>query len=152
MKLFNAKGDYLSLSIQGYQFPENNTCYYDANWLIVSGKVKLGDRKWTFQDPCLLNFEGLSLADWLDGLATEGVQIQNSIGFIEPNLDFEIINKNKVRVYFNLEARPKWASSDQAGEDDVFLEFEPDKNMAKLASEALKLQLESYPIRALHDK
>ena len=152
MKLFNASGDYLNLSIQGYQFPENNSCYYDSNWLIIVGKVKIGGKVWSFQDPCLLNFEALRLANWLDRIAEESLNKDDYPIFIEPNLDFEIIEANKVRIYFNLESRPKWAPSDEAGEDDLFLEFQPNKKMARLASEALRLQLQSYPIRALHDK
>ena len=154
MKLINTSGDYLSLSIQGYEFPEIHSCYYDSNWLNIAGKVKLGDKTCTFQNPCLLSFEALRLANWLDRIAKskESLKIYDAPDFLEPELDFEFIKENRVRVNFNYGLLPERALSDEDGTDNLFLEFEPDKNMIKLATESLRFQLRSYPIRASNYK
>lgn len=151
MKLFNADGEYLSLSIEGYQFPKNDSCYYDANWLSIAGSVHLNKKTWTFQDPCLLNFEALRLIDWLKSVS-QNAPSSDSIGFIEPNLEFELLEEEKIRVYFELEARPKWAPCEGAGMRDLFFEFENSESMITAAVNALKAQLNLYPVRALQDK
>ena len=101
-----------------------------------------------------MSFEALRLANWLDRIAKskESLKIYGAPDFLEPELDFEITKENRVRVNFNYGLLPEWALSDEDGTDNLFLEFEPDKDMIKLATESLRLQLRPYPIRASNYK
>jgi hypothetical protein len=50
----------------------------------------------------------------------------DTCGFIEPNLEFRAllsIDRPALRVCFDLEARPSWASSGLAGTEDIWIEF-----------------------------
>lgn len=151
MKLYNSEGEYLNLSIQAYQFPENTDCYWDANWLTIKGEVQLGKKVWSFQDPCMLSFEALRLLDWLNSVSL-GTPKEQEICFLEPNLEFEITDENKLRIYFELESRPSWAPYDAAGMGDLFLDLELHHEMLKTAINVWRTQLSAYPVRALHDK
>ena len=151
MKLYNSKGEYLNLSIQRYQFPENIDCYWDANWLTIKGEVQLGKKIWSFQDPCMLSFEASGLLDWLSSIS-QGAPKKQELCFLEPNLEFQITDENKLRIYFELESRPSWAPCDEAGMKDMFLDLELNQEMLMTAIDVWKTQLSAYPVRALHDK
>ena len=100
----------LRLSIVRYQFPQITKGEYDANWLIIQGRVSIDDRSWTFRDPSLTTFEVRALAEWLEGLA-RGEDVLPYCAFIEPNLQFERISGQAIRVSFALESALPWAKS-----------------------------------------
>lgn len=60
----------LDVEVTGYQFPQltpSGRRDWDANWLVVRGRVRLADgRSWTFDQPSLTTWEAVELADWLD--------------------------------------------------------------------------------------
>ncbi len=47
-----------------WQFPPDAGAW-DDRWLVIDGTVDLGDRTWSFTDPCLLIEEARELAVWL---------------------------------------------------------------------------------------
>lgn len=150
MRLETADGHAFELRILGYQYPDLRTEEYDSNWLIVEGKVTHPRGGWTFRDPCLLTYEASRLADWLGSFAG-GVPSSNEVGFIEPNISFRSVNSPtglNLRVYFELEARPPWASSDVDEDEQCWIDFPVSEFELHRAAASLRNQLKKYPQRA----
>jgi hypothetical protein len=151
MKLVSRDGQFLQLQILGYEFPHLEMAEYDSNWLVIAGEVRHARGSWRFIHPCLLTYEAARLASWMDAVA-DANPCSDTCGFTEPNLEFRALLSLKhpvLRVYFNLEARPSWASSRVAGEDDLWVEFPIAGLDLRSAAQHLRAELSSYPQRAL---
>ena len=98
---------------------------------------------------CLLTFEVAALADWLECVASGG-SCPSEITFIEPNLSFHQ-QSGALRVYFELEARPAWAASKEAPEEDLWLDFPASAEMLRVGAMALRHQLQRFPRRWASD-
>jgi len=96
---------------------------WDANWLVISGKVWDGDRSWEFRDPCMTTWEARELASWLGGLGREtprpaetAESAARRLWMTEPNLTFEAVGATDglwvIDVFFDAEARPPTGSND----------------------------------------
>lgn len=149
MKLTSRNGSQLGLSIVGYQFPDLATVPYDSNWLNICVRVVHPRGSWTATDPSLLTYEVARLADWLDAVA-RGARVEPEESFLEPNLRFELTHSSlepSLRVYFDLESRPKWAPVDGAGNDDLYVEFPLEEIDLAGAAAILRKQLQAFPQR-----
>src|ERR1041384_7672906 len=113
MKLFGEHGTSVEISILGYQFPHLADKDYDSNWLQIRVRAIIPDGEWTAEDPCLLTYEVERLAAWLEAVA-EGTYTTSSIGFVEPNLEFRMLDGCRLRIYFELECRPPWVRTPSA--------------------------------------
>jgi hypothetical protein len=116
----------LILRVNGWQFP-NATNDSDAEWLMISGKISLGRRSWSFTDPCMTFNEAQALASWLRSAAAGDVQPRQlpagpdddwapDLWFIEPVLAFSLGSGAPglaLRVNASLEAAPPWSVSDE---------------------------------------
>jgi hypothetical protein len=117
MKLEGLNGELFELDIIGHE-------YLEPSWLMVALHVvhrTLGT--WQAIDPCLQTFEVEQLAQWLENVA-KGIESENHLYFLEPNLEFELVGKEEnrsIRVYLKLEARPEWAKN--AGWKDVWIDL-----------------------------
>ena len=147
--LSNNKGDFFQLNVEGYEFPDNTTCFSDANWLVVKGRVSLGGKLWEFRDPCFLNWEALNLVEWLNDVS-DGLPTEPKVAFTEPELEFRLTNSGSVRVYFEFNARPRWAPYNGFMED-LFIELEPNQTNLKSSAYSLRQQLANFPVRAIND-
>jgi len=141
------------LGVAGYQFPGFTGDIFDANWLMVEGRVAPADeRAWEFRDPALLTWEVQRLSDWLEALA-RGQAVEESEDFVEPNLRFEVAEREEdtitLRVYFELESRPPWFFADAARMDDLWLDLRVDADDLHAASEDLRRDLTRFPPRPL---
>ena len=139
------------LRVAGYQFPGFSGDEFDANWLIVEGRVaQVGERTWEFRDPALLTWEIERLSNWLEALAS-GVATEDGEDFVEPNLRFEVVEKGEdtitLRVYFELEARPPWFFADAAVMDDLWIDLRVDNDDLFAAAEDLRRDLARFPAR-----
>jgi hypothetical protein len=149
MKFVSRDGQFLELRILGYEFPHIETAEYDSNWLVVAGNVINSRGSWQFTHPCLLTYEADKLASWMDALV-EANRFPTTCGFIEPNLEFRaLVNMNRsiLRVYFELEARPSWASS-AFGEADTWVEFPIEELDLRATAREWRAELSAYPQRA----
>jgi len=149
MRFETEDGQSLELRILGYQFPDLETEDYDSNWLNIEGKVAHVRGSWQFCDPCLLTYEASELADWLDALASD--PCSGTLTFIEPNLSFRSLESpagTRLRVYFELEARPPWAPFDVGDEGQCWIDLPVSTSELRLAGAALRDQLTVYPQRA----
>ena len=127
-----------------YQFPNNNNDEWDSNWLIIDGSVRLNGKEWQFRDPCLTTFEAEDLADWLEACA-QGKAVKPYCAFTEPNLQFDLVDAQDIRVSFALESAPPWAKQgDDWTKHGFNLPVGPD--LVKAASD-LRHQLQSFPLR-----
>lgn len=111
MLLRGSDGQSFQLRVLGYQFPNETTDYWDANWLYVAVSVEHPRGGWSAIDPSLLTFEVARLADWFDSLA-QGGPVDAEEEFTEPNLAFRLSQGGSGQalcVYFELESRPAWA-------------------------------------------
>ncbi len=137
------------LKIVSYQFPYIKNDEYDSNWLNIKIKVKGLQRAWEATDPMLLTFEVTQLVEWLEGILNN--KKKDKLEFLEPNLKFVKIKKSDdkahIRIYFELEARPKWAHSNIAGQEDLYLDLNPTRENTRKAIANLKNQLKKFPIR-----
>jgi len=149
MRLVGPDGS-MELTLVGYQFPHLATAAWDSNWLNVRVRVQHPRGNWSAQDPCLLTYDVAELADWFEAVAT-GRDQDAELGFMEPNLVFKTGRDSHgsrfVRVYFDLELRPTWASSNGAEMEDLFLEFPADAAQLSAAAQSLREQLARYPQR-----
>ena len=142
---FKGPAGSLSISVERYQFPEITNDEWDSNWLIVTGHAKLDGKSWTFRDPCLTTFDLEHLAKWLDQIFLS--EAENAYcGFTEPNLDFERLSEQEVRIAFSLEALPPWCERDgDFGEIGFNI---PINDQLPAAASSLRALLNRFPIRA----
>ena len=145
LAVFEGPAGSLRVRVERYQFPEITKDEWDSNWLIIRGDVDLDGKSWSYRDPCLTTFEMERLADWLDHIAAG--EAENAFcGFTEPNLDFEQLSRDAIRIGFSLEALPPWIDSD-ADFGEIGLIVPIDKRLAAAAS-SLRGLLARFPVRA----
>jgi hypothetical protein len=136
----------VELQILGYQFPHLETKEYDSNWLIVAGNITHQRGSWQFTDPCLLTYEAEQLASWMDAVADAELP-SDYCAFTEPTLEFRAllnIDRPVVRLYFDLEARPSWATK----VEEIFLEFAIEDLDLRSIAQQWRTELSAYPERA----
>jgi hypothetical protein len=134
----------------GYQFPRFSNEPWDANWLNVRLAATVDGRSWTAEDPSLLTWEVEGLSQWLQGLA-DGRSVDSELAFLEPNLTFELVSTNArescLRVWFELELRPKWRRTGFVGPRDFGATLTVSAAQLAKAAVALRGQLERHPQR-----
>jgi hypothetical protein len=146
-------GSSFHLRISGYQFPEIKDGGLDANWLRIYMTVSVPQGSWSVTDPFLTTDEIEALADWLDAVAAHP-QTENQIGFIEPNLSFEVIQPTEgtscLRISFAIECLPPWADRSAYEANDEYVDFSLSDIELHSAAESLRSQLKLYPQRPAH--
>lgn len=140
---------FLEFKIDNYEFPEEESDYYDSNWLEIKMIVKSDLGNWETIDPALLTHEFESLIDWFDKLS-KNEKVENELmDFIEPNIAFELLNNDnqvkRIRISFDLESRPKNAND----EIDYFIDCDLDLIDLKRIFYNLKSELNRFPTRGL---
>lgn len=137
------------LNIVNYEFPKADTSW-DADWLNIEIIIKSNKRSWKATQPMLLTWEIKLLIKWLEEIAINKGNLKE-LYFVEPNLKFIKLNKTKdnalIRVYFELEACPKWAESNMAGEEDLWVDLTPSIEELNKAIQNLKNQSKKFPVR-----
>ena len=161
MELASSNGNVLSLTIDGYQFPATSGAGdrdWDANWLMISGRVKSGDQHWTFRDPCLTTWEAHELGDWLRGVLSGAIEAapyedDNEVRlemFTEPNVALNLASRGdgaaEVRVYLSLEALPRTMADISIFEYFVELTLTDDEIAS--AVREWDAELRAFPVRA----
>ena len=136
------------MRVMGYQYPDLAHEQYDSDWLNIKIDVSIPQGSWTSTDPSLLTWELAGLANWLEAIAVSK-SVDNEESFMEPNLRFQLISagQKKLRIYFELESRPSWASTDGAGINDLWAEFEIDAEALRKAAASLREDLKHFPTR-----
>ncbi|MCF8714517.1 hypothetical protein JM658_06695 [Joostella atrarenae] len=137
----------VEFKVTNYEFPENTTCQYDSNWLLIYLKVNSNFGKWQTIDPSLLTEEVKAIIEWFGNLSNNKKPDSNSLSFIEPNIEFELkdFNENSkiIRIIFGYESRPKNSND----EKEYYVDFEFNNEELKKISEDLKNELNAFPTR-----
>ena len=79
----------LELDVLGYEFPDAEDDYFDANWLNVGIAYDDGNLSIRQIDSCLLAFELAELTETLDAIL-EGRETGTTTDFMEPYLTFAV--------------------------------------------------------------
>jgi hypothetical protein len=126
MRLTDRDGTSVTLQARGFEFPAG-TGEEDDQWLVIRGHVDLGERSWSFTDPCLLIAEAHQLGRWLALAAAGKLQPrplpdpsrdddQPLLGFLEPELGFSLGTSSQrrllLRCHFAHAAAPPWLDRD----------------------------------------
>lgn len=134
----------LELTVLGYQYPDLVSGGWDANWLVIQGRVNANGQVWTFADPCLTTWEVQQLIEWMG--VVEGGQAGRTLTFTEPNLAFAQVATPvpAVRVRLSHEAAFPWVTGDH----------KPTEIMCPVALNdwpavvrSLRDQLAAYPVK-----
>jgi len=135
----------VEFKITNYEFPENTTCQYDSNWLLIFLKVNSHCGKWQTIDPALLTDEVKTIIEWFDNLS-KNIKTK-SLNFIEPNIEFELTEYNndlkKIKIIFDLESRPKNADDKK----EYYVECKLNNLELKEIAENLRNELNPFPTR-----
>lgn len=160
MKLESLDGRYVELTVSGYEFAGGPSTPdepdWDANWLMIAGKVWDGDQSWAFHDPCMTTWEAQQLASWLRGLGNAHPATVESadpeelrLYMTEPNVMFELNRTSEgittLDVFFDAESQPPSGLNDEGLGHRVRLTM-PQADVAAAANE-WERELMSYPIR-----
>ena len=84
----------LELDILGYEFPDAEDDYFDANWLNVGIHYDDGSLSFRQVDSCLLSFELKELTETLDAIL-EGRETGTATDFMEPYLTLSVTRKGE---------------------------------------------------------
>lgn len=144
------------LSIPGYEFPEIKTGL-SANWLIVRARTRYKALRSCVDFPALCAQELGDIADWFETISRNDIPRFVTAGFIEPNLEFELLANRGDKVRFGIrlshEFKPPFrieelAIDDQVEEDDPFvMVFEYGFEEMRSFAGCFRGLLDSYPRR-----
>jgi hypothetical protein len=152
MRLTSATASF-HLTILGYQHPDAAGEPYDANWLSIHVEASGQEGAWTGTDPCLLTYEAVRLADWLEALGA-GKAPTPAISFLEPVLLFRVIERDGdpvLRVHFGNLINPSWRVLEgrkPSANPDLWLDFPLSETDVAAAGRDLRQEVRRYPSRA----
>jgi hypothetical protein len=130
------------MELVGWQFPGSA----DA-WLMVRIDAETEGRGWSAVDPALEAGDVKALATWLERVHS-GEAVARSLGFTEPNLEFELEGEppSAVRVHFDLEFLPEWkVSRGFAHREPLSIRFPIAALDLPTAAASLRMQLARLP-------
>lgn len=151
MQLESVDGTRFEFTPIAYQFPalrrrDARAWEFDANWLVVRGKLDLPDgRSHAFEDPCLLVGEALGLSAWLDVVAISAFRGDLEDGYdyapMEPCLYFRYEGTSgrlvAIRLYLSAEAESPFVVAGRSGNQQNY-------TLMKLAPEALQAAADEW--------
>jgi hypothetical protein len=152
----------VELQVVGYQFPAMEPTGpgfdWDANWLRVRGRVKVGPLSWSFTDPCLTTQEAAELGEWLRQAAAGEIDSNSDPGighgprwFVEPNLSVKLTAHDDSSVsltwYFSQESAPPEATEAERYGDGFPVVVTVSRDALTAAVLAWQEELQVFPIR-----
>lgn len=153
MRLISADSSFY-LTILGYQHPDAAGEPYDANWLSIHVEAAGPQGAWTGTDSCLLTYEVVRLADWLEGLGS-GKPVAPAMSFLEPVLLFRRVQTARgdtLRVHFGNLINPSWRALEGArrptASPDIWLDFPLSETDVAATGRELRQEVRRYPDRA----
>jgi hypothetical protein len=155
MLLKSLDGSEFEATIAGYEFPAGAQNKWDANWLLIAMRVQSPLGAGSCVDPCLTTWDAERLIAWLEAQA-QGAPAEPEKGFIEPNLDFEVLRVEgealTMRVHFILERGAFWKPADgqrhRRSKWRSAVDLEITRADVQAAADALRDDLRTFPVRA----
>jgi hypothetical protein len=121
VRLVDADGHGLELSVTGYQFPDAADRGKRFSWHMVEGAGYAPRGRWHFRYPALTCDETPRISTWLRNAAMNVDQPE--LSFTEPNLAFGVVGRSAddvtLNVELDLEFSPPWQSHHSAGDPFV---------------------------------
>ena len=138
----------VELRITNYEYPDNKDSDWDGNWLNIYLNVKSNLRHWQTVDSSLTTWDFQELINWFEKLSKNDCPKFSKLRFTEPNLSFKLLDNHdqtpkKFRIKFDLELRPKSASSNK----EYFVDCIADNEELIRILNKLKIELDKYPER-----
>ena len=135
----------LELDVLGYEFPDAEDDYFDANWLNVGIRYEDGSLSFRQVDSCLLAFELAELTETLDAIL-EGRESGTITDFMEPYLTFAVTRMGEgydVQARFVYDTGSPWK--------EVCVRQEMDRRELKEMNDGLKEMYARFPRRDKRD-
>ena len=102
----NNQNQSILLETSNYQFPNfDGEDAFDKNWLQVNIEVIDNQKKWKNTDPFLLSYEWLTIAQWFSDRANFKQLKREGLGFIEPNITFQLKESNRINNTINFDIK-----------------------------------------------
>jgi hypothetical protein len=149
----------ITLTVPRWQFPPDAGEGDDA-WLIISGNVDLGNREWSFDDPCLEMEEARELAGWLRDAGQGRIAPQPhrddeapepTLRFLEPALEFSVRkhdeNELTLRVFLTAEGAPPWLRSNDPHRSRQLVDLKVRADQLLAAAADWSQELNALPAR-----
>ncbi|MGK5554633.1 WapI family immunity protein [Actinomadura kijaniata] len=160
MRITGRNGVVFELRPVQWQFPAG-TGYWDDLWLVVEGRVDLGERSWSFRDPALTITSARWLARWLRQVVAGRVAPidvrdavehgRRGITFDEPVLSFTLLERRQgevtVRGHFYAEAAPPWLNADGKASVGLDVDFVLGVDRLAMAADEWTRALNALPPR-----
>ena len=135
----------LELDVLGYEFPDAEGDYFDANWLNVGIRYEDGSLSFRQIDSCLLAFELEELTGTLDAIL-EGRESGTITDFTEPYLALAVTRTEEtyaVQLRFVYDTGSPWK--------EVCVRQEMDRRELKEMNDSLKEMYARFPRRDKRD-
>ena len=148
MELRGREGNELSLSIIGYQFPDQAVDPWESNQLLVALRVVSPQGTWEVVDPCLTTWEAARLASWLTAFVVTGDRRPATVSAPNVSVSARAATGSTIalKACFELEQRPPWLAS-VGGDGELCVELEVSTGDAVVAAAALRADLARFPQR-----
>jgi len=152
MKLESPDGRFFSLSVEGYEFSDEELGpikdnpadeFESGRFLIVSHTFRNQNGEWRVSGPTMTTDELGELAEWLESLHGDGKQ---NVGcyFTEREIEFTFNPRsNKLTVHVFHDFLPDWIGTDQTAR----IEFSLDEVDLVAAIKSIRQQLLAFPGR-----
>lgn len=141
----------IDLTIVSYEYPGHQSSErddWDANWLIISGRVGTDGRRWSFRDPSLTTWEAIELLTFLN---RPTFKPDHQIEFTEPNLAFAVEEVAGQRITlaltFRAEAALPESTHDERWGDGETLRLHMDATKIHAAAGEWAANLAKFPAR-----
>ena len=146
-----------------WQFPAD-AGEWDDQWLVIRGRVDLGNRNWSFTDPCLLMADARAVARWLQAASDGrirasqrdcGGEPEPDLVFLEPALGFSVAEYQEaglvVCIHLAAEAAPPWLRARDPHVAHLAVELAVDASQLAAAASEWTGQLNALPARPWAD-
>lgn len=153
----------IELDILGYEFPGavevEQGWDWEANWLVIRGRIRSADRSWSFTSPCLTTVEAVDVGRWLHRVARGEVDPASDPGlggrdagyFVEPNVAVRLSAADETEATlvwsFEQESAPPEATGDQRYRLGFPVELTVARQELAVAVDEWDQALRRFPVR-----
>ena len=146
----NNQNQSILLETSNYQFPNfDDEDAFDKNWLQINIEVIDNQKKWKNTDPFLLSYEWLTIAQWFSDRANFKQLKWEGLGFIEPNITFQLKESNRINntINFDIELSLECIPSFYKGTGIVKYNFSFTSEQCEEIAKMCKKEYEKFPER-----
>ena len=115
----------LTIAVTGYEFPQS-TDQHDANWLMIEMGLVVAERRFCKTSPALVTSDLEKISGWFDNLGHGRLPNWICLGFMEPNLEFQVFRATdefvRIGVRLGHEYQPPFRL--RTGTDEALCIFE----------------------------